>query len=189
MSGHVKALLIDFDGTLTTDGKVLPEVYNRLHEIRESGVLTFLVTGRSAAWSECFCRCWPFDAVVGENGGFVYQMGEDDGIVEFYCCADDDERASRRQFLIQAATEILEDRPELKFSFDNKFRLTDVAIDIAEDSRPSALQLSYLLRCVNQLPNTSHVLSSIHLQALIIVSFTRAFSSQRSLKKVKKSSS
>ena len=163
MSGQIKALLVDFDGTLTTDGRVLSEVYSRLHEVRDSGVLTFLITGRSAAWCECFCRCWPLDAVVGENGGLVYRMGDSGELVELYACPDQDERARRREYLIQAANKILADRSELRFSFDNKFRLTDVAIDIAEDCGLSAAQLSGLLKRITQLPHTSHVLSSIHL--------------------------
>ena len=69
-------LITDFDGTLTCDdGKISPVVFKRLSELQEQGVFVVVCTGRSFAWGQMLAYTWPVDAVIAENGAFLFRGG------------------------------------------------------------------------------------------------------------------
>ncbi len=68
----IRFVLTDIDDTLTKDGKLPPQAYNALWALKEAGIRVIPVTGRPAGWCDLIVRQWPVDAVVGENGAFVY---------------------------------------------------------------------------------------------------------------------
>jgi hypothetical protein len=68
----VRYLLTDIDDTLTREGKLLPEAFTALWRLSEAGLRVIPVTGRPAGWCDLIIRQWPVDAVVGENGAFVF---------------------------------------------------------------------------------------------------------------------
>ena len=69
---RVKALLFDLDGTLVSSGYIGSKPYKGLENLHKSGIKTIAVTRIPAGWCDLMSRWWPINAVVGENGAFVY---------------------------------------------------------------------------------------------------------------------
>src|ERR1700749_5118939 len=68
------ALCCDYDGTLATDGRVLPETVRALERFIADGRKVVLVTGRELDDLKTVCpRLDLFTYVVAENGGLLYQ--------------------------------------------------------------------------------------------------------------------
>jgi hydroxymethylpyrimidine pyrophosphatase-like HAD family hydrolase len=68
------ALCTDYDGTLATDGEVLPETLEALERLLASGRRLVLVTGRELDDLQKVCpRLDLFEYVVAENGALLYQ--------------------------------------------------------------------------------------------------------------------
>src|SRR6478752_8236301 len=67
-------LCTDYDGTLATDGQVLPETLSALERLLASGRRLVLVTGRELDQLQEVCpRLDLFEYVVAENGALLYQ--------------------------------------------------------------------------------------------------------------------
>ena len=67
-------LCTDYDGTLATDGRVLPETLSALERLLASGRRLVLVTGRELDQLKEVCpRLDLFEYVVAENGALLYQ--------------------------------------------------------------------------------------------------------------------
>lgn len=78
-------LCTDYDGTLATEGQVLPETAVALKKLLASGRRTVLVTGRELDELKSVCPCLDlFDYVVAENGALLYQpsTGEETPLAE-----------------------------------------------------------------------------------------------------------
>jgi len=68
------ALCTDYDGTLATDGRVLPETVSALERLLASGRRLVLVTGRELDELQEVCpRLDLFEYVVAENGALLYK--------------------------------------------------------------------------------------------------------------------
>lgn len=68
------ALATDYDGTLATDGRVLPRTIAALKRLRASGRKLILVTGRELSdLKRVFPRLELFDRVVAENGALLFR--------------------------------------------------------------------------------------------------------------------
>jgi hydroxymethylpyrimidine pyrophosphatase-like HAD family hydrolase len=68
-----KALACDFDGTLASQDRIVPEALEALGRARGAGLRLILVTGRTFFELTRVCeRLDLFDAVVAENGAVVY---------------------------------------------------------------------------------------------------------------------
>lgn len=127
----VEILLTDFDDTLTTDGKLPALAYSRLEDLRDTGLLVIPVTGRPAGWCDLIARCWPVAGVVGENGALAFRY-DGDRMLRIYDGGESTLAANRAR-LQAIATEILGEVPLSAISADQLFRLSDLAIDFAED--------------------------------------------------------
>jgi hydroxymethylpyrimidine pyrophosphatase-like HAD family hydrolase len=68
------ALCTDYDGTLATDGQLLPDTVNALERLLASGRRLVLVTGRELDDLQKVCkRLDLFDYVVAENGALLFK--------------------------------------------------------------------------------------------------------------------
>jgi hydroxymethylpyrimidine pyrophosphatase-like HAD family hydrolase len=68
------ALCTDYDGTVATDGQLLPDTVNALERLLASGRRLVLVTGRELDDLQKVCkRLDLFDYVVAENGALLYK--------------------------------------------------------------------------------------------------------------------
>jgi trehalose-6-phosphatase len=73
MPSQIRAVALDYDGTLATDCGPTPAVLDAIAETRARGLRVVLVTGRilselRAVFSDALDR---FDAVVAENGAVI----------------------------------------------------------------------------------------------------------------------
>lgn len=153
-------ILSDLDDTLTLDGRIVPEAFAKLAELRAQGVKVVIVTGRPAGWVDHIARMWPVDAVVGENGGLWAYMKEGKLIQRYL--ASDEERSERRAKLDQLSTEILKRVPGAGLASDQPYRALDLAIDFCEDVSPLGPDaVQEIVRCFEEAGAQAKI-SSIH---------------------------
>jgi HAD superfamily hydrolase (TIGR01484 family) len=127
----VRAVLLDIDDTLTTDGKLTAQAYGALERLHGAGKRVVPVTGRPAGWCDHIARMWPVDAVVGENGAFYFRF---EGGKLHKRFADDAPARKRKRDKLQAIAErILREMPGTALASDQPYRETDLAIDYCED--------------------------------------------------------
>lgn len=159
---QIKMVCFDIDDTVTSDGKLTPESYSAMWDLKRAGFILMPITGRSAAWCDHFARFWPVDAVVGENGAFTFFM--QDGVRRRIDTLG--ERAeSAKQAITELKKQVLNHFPEAKWASDQNYREYDLAIDICEDVLPwPSAKVDELLRLCHGL-GAHAKLSSIHVNA------------------------
>lgn len=67
----LSAIAVDYDGTLTLDGKLSPAVVEAIGYARQRGIRVILATGRRLAHLASDTELAMFDAVVAENGAVL----------------------------------------------------------------------------------------------------------------------
>jgi hydroxymethylpyrimidine pyrophosphatase-like HAD family hydrolase len=73
-SNRFRALAVDYDDTLATDGRVDPSVLEALRRVKDAGFHLLLVTGRELGDLRQVCPALSiFDRVVAENGGVLHR--------------------------------------------------------------------------------------------------------------------
>ena len=136
MTGPVRALFSDVDGTLTTNGRIEPETYAALAALEAAGVTVVLVTGRPAGWGQALLSLMPVTAVVTENGGVTFVRGPGAGHgseVKRYGLPVAD-LAGWRQRMHAAVAEVQRSVPAARLSSDSVYREVDLAIDWNEEA-------------------------------------------------------
>lgn len=124
-------VLCDIDDTLTHEGRLVPAALLGLARLQAAGLRVVPVTGRPAGWVDQIARLWPVDAVVGENGGLWFWMGE--GKLQRRFLQPEAERAQNRARLDALAAELLAEVPGCALASDQGYRALDLAIDFCED--------------------------------------------------------
>ena len=132
----ISFILTDIDDTLTEDGKLGPEAYQALWQLKNKGIHVIPITGRPAGWCEMIARMWPVSAVVGENGAFYFLYNEKTKTMERHFTTDNQERAAQRKKLEIIEKEIFEKVPQAALASDQFCRIADLAIDFCEDVPP-----------------------------------------------------
>jgi HAD superfamily hydrolase (TIGR01484 family) len=156
----VRAVLLDIDDTLTTDGKLTATAYAALERLQRAGLRVVPVTGRPAGWCDHIARMWPVDAVVGENGAFYFFY---DGKRLHKRFQDGSEaRAAKRGRLDAIAAQILAAVPGCALASDQPYRETDLAIDYCEDVPPLPLEAAQRIAELMRQAGLSAKVSSIH---------------------------
>ena len=127
LMGPVRALFCDLDGTLTTDGVVMPSTYAALVQLGEAGIPIVIVTGRPAGWGQAIITVVPVAGVVAENGGvtFVRRKGK---VEKKYGVAEATLPEWRRR-MREAAVDVMNEIGGLRMSSDSRYREVDLAID------------------------------------------------------------
>ena len=128
----VRAVFTDFDGTLTTDGKLLASTYASLERLARAGVPVVIVTGRPAGWGESMVRSWPVAAVVTENGGVTF-LGGQGGAIERVYGLDARTLPATRKKMHAAAARVARRVPGARLSSDSRYTEVDLAIDWNEE--------------------------------------------------------
>jgi HAD superfamily hydrolase (TIGR01484 family) len=129
----MRGVLCDIDDTLTTDGRLTPDAYAALGQLRAAGLLTIPITGRPAGWCDHIARMWPVDAVVGENGAFYFRYDRTERKFLKRFRDDADTRLANRARLRVACDRILASVPGARVASDQLYREADLAIDYCED--------------------------------------------------------
>jgi HAD superfamily hydrolase (TIGR01484 family) len=159
-AGPVKAVLLDIDDTLTTDGKLTAEAYGALEQLKAAGKLVVPVTGRPAGWCDHIARMWPVDAVVGENGAFYFCLAQ--GKLQQRFRDDAAVRARQRGRLAEIGERIVAAVPGCALASDQPYRETDLAIDYCEDVAPMPLAAAQRIAVLMREAGLQAKISSIH---------------------------
>ena len=129
----IKFILTDIDDTLTSDGILKSNAYQAMERLTDSGYKVIPVTGRCAGWCDHIARMWPVNGVVGENGAFFFSYDHDNKKVNNLYSQTEDERRENFILLNQIKKTILESVSGTAEASDQDYRITDLAIDFAED--------------------------------------------------------
>ncbi len=157
----IRGVCLDIDDTLTTEGKLTPEAFQALWDLKRAGLYVVPLTGRPAGWCDHFARFWPVDAVVGENGAFVFLM-KDGKRTRLDPPGSDPEKTKHLEAL---KTSILQRFKWATWASDQLYRENDLAIDICEDVPPwSDANVQALLEHCKK-AGAHAKLSSIHVNA------------------------
>ena len=147
LTGPVRALFSDLDGTLSTAGRVEASTYAALERLGGAGVPVVLVTGRPAGWGQAMATMVPFAAVVTENGGVTF-FHSGDSLQKIYGVPAASLPEWRRRMQM-AAVDVMKEIPEARLSTDSKYREVDLALDWNEEvhlSRDTSLKVVQMLR-------------------------------------------
>ncbi len=115
----------DIDDTLSTGGKIPPEIIDTLLRVKAAGVAVWLVTGRAASWGQALSHYFDVNGVITENGGVICH-GETVRVL-----ADESLLGRDRARLAEVFGEIQKRIPAARPTGDNIGRLTDWAFDRA----------------------------------------------------------
>lgn len=150
----VRYLFTDIDDTLTTEGRLLPQTYQALWDLHAAGIAVVPVTGGSAGWCEHIVRAWPVAAVIGESGAFAMTLARGQVETEFW--EGEASQALHQSEHLKAIEPLL---GSFSLSRDQRFRIADVAIEIAGHDRQDVDALADTIRT----GGASVAVSSIHI--------------------------
>ena len=127
---HIRGVCFDIDDTFSSHGKILPEAYQSLWDLKKAGFYLIPVTGRPAGWCDLIARFWPVNGVVGENGAFSFYL---DQIRKRIDTLPDAAASVAKEKLKGLKIAIEKNFPQAKFASDQDYREYDLAIDFCED--------------------------------------------------------
>jgi len=129
----LRGLLTDFDGTLTTKGRLTAETYTALSELKAAGLFLAVVTGRPAGWGELIARTWPVNACIAESGGVTFHRDRKGALHRTYYVDDEAKRLRDRRKLRKLVEEVCAEFPGARLSADSAYTEVALAIDWNED--------------------------------------------------------
>jgi HAD superfamily hydrolase (TIGR01484 family) len=159
LTGPVRALFSDLDGTLSTHGRVEGSTYLALEKLGEAGIPLVLVTGRPAGWGQAIAGLVPFHAVVAENGGVTF-FRHGTSLKKIYGVPAASLPEWRRR-MQAAAVEVMHEIPGVRMSTDSTYREVDLAIDWNEEARLSREDAEQVVEMMRARGFTA-VRSSVH---------------------------
>jgi hypothetical protein len=138
LTGPVRALFSDLDGTLTTNGRVEAATFAALEELAGAGVPVVVVTGRPAGWGQAIAGMYPVVGVVAENGAVTF-VREGTRLRKYYGVNAAQVPEWRRR-MHAAMVDLVSEIPGARLSSDSKYREVDLAIDWNEEASLSREQ-------------------------------------------------
>lgn len=114
----------DFDGTLTTEGRLTREFFEIIELIKQHGHELVIVSGRSLSWGHFFLTHFPLKACIMEGGGVICYLDERGEIVEEPLVSQ-----TQLECLRTFTTSLKRHYPQVPLSADSFGRLTDRAIE------------------------------------------------------------
>lgn len=133
----LQGVLTDIDDTLTTHGRLTPEVLAALAQLRQAGLRLIAVTGRPTYWASPLLKLCGFDAVIAENGASAFWLDRD-GVQQARFYADPATRQTQRAALEALAPQLQARFPQIRVADDAPQRVGDLAFDIGENRPPLA---------------------------------------------------
>ena len=158
----VRAVLTDVDDTLTTGGRLPAASLAALERLRDAGLAVAAITGRPAGWCDMIARFWPVNGVVGENGAFYFAYDPDARRMHRIFAAGDGVRAASRARLEHVRERILAEVPGCTVAADQRYRETDLAIDVREDAGPLTPEAVDRIKAIFEEEGATAKISSIH---------------------------
>ena len=161
---HIDYLLCDVDETFTTHGLMLAETYTTLFGLRDAGITAVPVTGRPSGWGNVMLSTWPINACVTENGG-VISWRSASGIAVQQVIHSEHRSAGYIEKLRALGDAIATKYPQVRVSADQPYRLTDLAIDYAEQSHSVSAEVVAEITAWMRAEGYQTAVSSIHIHA------------------------
>lgn len=151
-------VLLDIDGTITSNGKVPACAYAALWCLQSAAVKILPITGRPAGWCDLIARQWPVDGVVGENGAFAFW--EEDGHLRrlYHEQAVPNTHPTLERITKRALAEV----PGCRIAQDQFCRMFDLAIDFAEEEPRLSLEDAVRIKRICEEEGAQAKISSIH---------------------------
>jgi HAD superfamily hydrolase (TIGR01484 family) len=118
---------------LTTEGRLKSDAYEAMERLSNKGYKVIPVTGRCAGWCDHIARMWPVDGVVGENGAFFFSYDHVNKKMNNLYSQTEEERRENFKLLHEIKDTILRSVSGAAVASDQDYRITDLAIDFAED--------------------------------------------------------
>jgi HAD superfamily hydrolase (TIGR01484 family) len=159
------AVLTDIDDTLTLHGRLPPQAFAALDDLRRAGLKVIPITGRPAGWCDHIARQWPVDGVVGENGAFYFRYDEAARKMQRVYAQGAEERRENSARLWEIARRVLKEFPGTAIASDQAYREIDVAIDFCEDVPPLPLATAQRIAEAFGREGAVAKVSSIHVNA------------------------
>lgn len=136
----IKYLLTDVDDTLTWESNLPVETYQALSALIQAGYVVIPVTGGCAGWSDLIARLWPVSGVITE-GGACFLQKQASGKLDYHYWSSADEMQRQKLTLLAQVEALLPEFAPLQLAQDQAYRLTDVAVDYAQDLNPPLPEL------------------------------------------------
>ncbi len=157
-------LLFDVDETFTTHGLLTSAAYATLFALKDAGITAIPVTGRPSGWGNVMLSTWPIAACVTENGG-VISWKDGHGQSQQKIIHSEHRGVGYIERLRSLGETILAKHPNVRISADQPYRLTDLAIDYAEQSR--GVSEAVIADTVSMMKANGYMtaVSSIHIHA------------------------
>ncbi|MCC4265803.1 HAD-IIB family hydrolase [Oceanimonas baumannii] len=159
-AGAIRYILTDVDDTLSYRGQLLPRTLQALYDLRAAGITVVPITGACAGWCDALVRLLPVNTVIGEGGGFRFQLDGQRLSTEYWL--PDERRHQQREQLAAAVNAALTAVPRAMLAADQSLRLTDMAIDIGQAVTLSTDEVSALCAELDR-HEVNYSTSSIHL--------------------------
>lgn len=156
---HLKAVFMDIDGTLTNDGKLLPQAYNSLWRLKEMGLKVVPVTGRPAGWCDLIVRQWPVDGVIGENGAFAFYL-ENKKLRRIF--HPEVANPNMKPKLEELKKVILAEIPDSRVAAGYAYSLFDLPIDFREEEPDLGFEVANDIKKVFERLGATAKVSDIH---------------------------
>ena len=158
-ASDIKFVLTDIDDTLTEDGKLGSAAYDALWRLADLGIKVIPVTGSPAGWCDMIIRQWPVDAVIGENGAFVYYFEEQQLRTFTHPSVAGGESIKKLDEVFQAVKAEL---PLVRKARDQFARIYDLAIDFNEDPPRLGFEAAVRIKDICESLGAEAKVSSIH---------------------------
>lgn len=155
---QIVGVFTDIDDTLTEHGRLVPQAYSALWDLKRAGLRVIPVSGRPAGWCDCLVRQWPVDAVIGENGAIAYALL--DGVQKAFVHPSIKEKSTAILSTIRSA--VLHEIAGARVAKDQPFRLYDLAIDFAEEQPHLGFDAAEKIKRIFERYGAQAKISSIH---------------------------
>lgn len=136
----VKYILTDVDDTLTWESNLPVETYQALSDLIAAGYVVIPVTGGCAGWSDLIARLWPVSGVITE-GGACFLQKQASGKLDYHYWNSANDMHIKKLALLAKVEALLPEFAPLQLARDQAYRLTDVAVDYAQDLNPALPEL------------------------------------------------
>jgi HAD superfamily hydrolase (TIGR01484 family) len=159
LTGPIRALFSDVDGTMTSGDRIEARTYEALERLGDAGIPVIMVTGRPAGFGHAFMKMTPVLACVSENGGVTF-VRDGKKLVKIYGVPAASLPEWRRR-MSDIAVDVMSKVPGARLSSDCKYREVDLAIDWNEEA---SLTLADAETCVQMIKKAGleAVRSSVH---------------------------
>ncbi|MEL0614021.1 HAD-IIB family hydrolase [Marinomonas arenicola] len=157
----VRFILTDVDDTLTWHGRLPEQTLAALTRLSAAGIKVIPVTGGCAGWSDMIARTLPVEGVITEGGGCF--IANTEGVLDYTFWRDEAEMLADQASIMAKVQQALTAFPRLRLARDQSYRLTDVAIDYAQDVKPPAIDEKNALLKVLLAQGLNAKASSIHI--------------------------